>query len=148
MNRILELFGQATTRRYQDWARIVEDMNWKMTAKTILVQMHHKSQTFEHLNKKLVLVIQDVLLDYMSGVFDFSHLKTPAVLADPVHFHSYQVNEQSDGLLKIALGARLSADVNGIIHCLGLQEDANVERSQINRVLKQKISSETLFTPI
>ena len=37
-------------------------MNWKMTAKTILVQMHHKSQTFEHLNKKLVLVVQDVLL--------------------------------------------------------------------------------------
>lgn len=29
-------------------------MNWKMTAKTILVQMHHKIHTFEHVNKKLV----------------------------------------------------------------------------------------------
>jgi hypothetical protein len=37
-------------------------MNWKMTAKTILVQMHHKVETFEHINKKMVLVIQDVLL--------------------------------------------------------------------------------------
>jgi hypothetical protein len=26
-------------------------MNWKMTAKTILVQMHHKIRTFEHVNK-------------------------------------------------------------------------------------------------
>lgn len=32
-------------------------MNWKMTAKTILVQMHHKVKTFEHINKKLVLVV-------------------------------------------------------------------------------------------
>jgi Restriction endonuclease NotI len=41
-------------------------MNWKMTAKTILVQMHHKIHTFEHVNKKLVLVVQDKLLNYMS----------------------------------------------------------------------------------
>ena len=39
-------------------------MNWKMTAKTILVQLHHKIQTFEALNKHLVLVIQDFLLEY------------------------------------------------------------------------------------
>lgn len=30
-------------------------MNWKMTLKTILIQMHHKSETFENLNKHLVL---------------------------------------------------------------------------------------------
>jgi len=28
-----------------------------MTAKTILVQMHHKVDTLEHISKKLVLVI-------------------------------------------------------------------------------------------
>jgi len=28
------------------------DMNSKMTAKTILVQLHHKIQTFEHINKR------------------------------------------------------------------------------------------------
>lgn len=32
-------------------------MNWKMTAKTTLVQLHHKIQTFETINKHLVLVI-------------------------------------------------------------------------------------------
>ena len=34
-------------------------MNWKMTAKTILVQLNHKIATFEHLGKRLVLVLQD-----------------------------------------------------------------------------------------
>lgn len=37
-------------------------MNWKMTAKTILVQLHHKVETLEHLNKRFALVIQDCLL--------------------------------------------------------------------------------------
>jgi len=48
------------------------DMNWKMTAKTILVQLHHKIETFEHLNKHLVLVLQNHLLDYMKKEFSFS----------------------------------------------------------------------------
>jgi Restriction endonuclease NotI len=40
-------------------------MNWKMTAKTILVQLHHKIQTFENISKHLVLVVQDRLLAYI-----------------------------------------------------------------------------------
>lgn len=36
-------------------------INWKMTAKTTLVQLHHKISTFEHLSKHLVLVMQDCL---------------------------------------------------------------------------------------
>lgn len=64
-------------------------MNWKMTAKTILVQMHHKIETFEHVHKKLVLVIQDKLLQYMSKEFNFSHLKSPALLGDSMHLHAY-----------------------------------------------------------
>jgi hypothetical protein len=34
-------------------------MNWKMTAKTILVQLHHKVQTFEHIGKHLALIVQN-----------------------------------------------------------------------------------------
>ena len=66
-------------------------MNWKMTAKTILVQLHHKIQTFEHINKKLVLVVQDILLAYMSREFSFGHLKNPALIGDSMHFHVYRV---------------------------------------------------------
>ena len=50
-------------------------MNWKMTAKTILVQLNHKIVTFEHLSKRLVLVLQDRMLDYMRGEFAFDHVK-------------------------------------------------------------------------
>jgi hypothetical protein len=46
----------------------------------ILVQMHHKIETFEHVNKKLVLVIQDKLLAYMTREFNFAHLRNPATL--------------------------------------------------------------------
>ena len=49
-------------------------MNWKMTAKTILIQLHHKIQTFEAINKHLTLVIQDFLLEYLRSQFQFSHL--------------------------------------------------------------------------
>ncbi|MGO8902902.1 MAG: hypothetical protein ACLQU5_31865 [Isosphaeraceae bacterium] len=49
-------------------------LNWKMTAKTILVQLHHKISTFEHLSKHLVLVLQDHLMAYMRSELSFSHL--------------------------------------------------------------------------
>ena len=46
-------------------------MNWKMTLKTILIQMHHKSETFENLNKHLVLIIQKPLYEHMKSDFLF-----------------------------------------------------------------------------
>lgn len=45
----------------QDQSKKTFGMNGKMTLKTILIQMHHKSETFEHLNKYLVLIIQKPL---------------------------------------------------------------------------------------
>ena len=82
-------------------------MNWKMTAKTILVQMHHKIQTFEHVNKKLVLVIQDKLLAYMTKEFNFSHLKTPALIGDSMHLHAYRMSEQPNKTFNISMQSRL-----------------------------------------
>lgn len=61
-------------------------MNWKMTAKTILMQMHHKAETLELLHKKLVLVVQDVFFDYTVRTFSTTSL-APATTNDPVHFH-------------------------------------------------------------
>jgi hypothetical protein len=123
-------------------------MNWKMTAKTILVQMHHKAQTFEHVNKKLVLVIQDRLLSYMESEFNFAHLKKPAVVGDSVQFHAYSLNRQVDTSFRLALRSRLSTDADGIAQCLGLQAEARVELEQIIGALQAKISDATLFTPI
>ncbi|PKO33554.1 MAG: hypothetical protein CVU34_11355 [Betaproteobacteria bacterium HGW-Betaproteobacteria-7] len=123
-------------------------MNWKMTAKTILVQMHHKIQTFEHVHKKLVLVIQDKLLDYMKREFNFDHLRSPASIGDSMHLHAYRLDAQPDKSFKIALDSRLSTDADGIGICLGLQAEARIELEQIIAALQAKISAATLFTPV
>lgn len=123
-------------------------MNWKMTAKTILVQMHHKLQTFEHVHKKLVLVIQDKLLAYMTKEFKFNHLKKPAVLGDSMHLHSYHMSKGQGDDFRLSMESRLSTDVDGIGICLGLQAEARVELSQIIDALQAKISTTTRFQPV
>lgn len=120
-------------------------INWKMNAKTILVQLHHKIETFENLNKHLVLVIQDCLLEYMKREFRFEHFRQ-AVLGDSMHIHSYRMDEQDDMTLRIELDSRLSTDANGIAACLGLQAGARVELEEIIGRLEGKISRDTLFS--
>lgn len=123
-------------------------MNWKMTAKTILVQMHHKIQTFEHVNKKLVLVVQDKLLDYMGREFKFDHLHNPAAIGDSMHLHAYRMNGQADQSYKLVMQSRLSSDADGIGLCLGLQAEARIELEQIMQTLQAKLSVATLFAPV
>lgn len=117
-------------------------INWKMTAKTILVQLHHKIQTFENLNKHLVLVLQDCLLEYMEKEFVFGHIKN-AKIGDAMHFHSYQLIKNPTPSLK--LDKRISTDTSGIAKCIGLQAEANVKLEEIIKVLENKISNETLL---
>ncbi len=118
-------------------------MNWKMTAKTILVQLHHKIQTFEHINRHLVLVVQDRLLAYMRREFSFAHLATPPRIGDPMHIHAYGL--EPHGLdFRLILRERVSTDTAGIATCLGLQATANVELADIVHKLEAKLSDKTL----
>jgi hypothetical protein len=123
-------------------------MNWKMTAKTILVQMHHKVQTFEHVHKKLVLVIQDKLLAYMTKEFKFDHLKNPALNGDSMHLHAYSMNRVASKEFRLSMTSRLSTDADGIGICLGLQAEARIELEEIIVALQAKISPATRFTPV
>lgn len=122
-------------------------MNWKMSAKTILVQLHHKVQTFESINKRLVLIIQDQFMDYMKKEFRFDHLNN-ARLGDPMHLHTYQFSQVQDGNYEIQLSNRYSTDSNGIAVSLGLQASPKVELAEIIRVIETKINKDTLFTPL
>ncbi len=121
-------------------------MNWKMTAKTILVQIHHKIDTFEHLNKHLVLVTQDCLIDYIKKEFTFSEVSENAKLGDAMHFHSYKINKGQNDEYKLNLDKRFSTDSEGISVLLGLQAEANIELESIVKILETKISDSTLFT--
>lgn len=119
-------------------------MNWKMTAKTILVQMHHKIKTFENLRKHLVLVLQDCLMNYMKKEFAFEHISTVPKIGDSFHFHSYQLLADKDKY-RLSLFERTSTDADGIARCFGLKAEANVNLEIILKMLESKISEKTLL---
>ncbi len=117
-------------------------MNWKMTAKTILVQLHHKIETFQSINKHLVLIIQNHFLDYMQKAFQFEHIGY-ARLGDSMHIHTYNLSQTEDKDLRLGLDTRYSTDANGIAASLGLKADANLELQEILELLEAKISEHT-----
>jgi hypothetical protein len=119
-------------------------MNWKMSAKTILVQLNHKIRTFEHLSKRLVLVLQDRLLSYMQNEFSFDHIKGVRD-GDPMHFHSYELHKEPS-VYSLKLKDRLSTDAAGIATCLGLQVDPRVELETILNQITAKLPESTLLT--
>ncbi len=122
-------------------------INWKMTAKTILVQMHHKIKTFESVNRKLVLVIQDRLLDYMKREFAFDHVSDPHVSGDSMQFHAYQADRSEVGF-ELNLSRQLSTDAAGVAACLGLQAEANIALTDLLKSLEDRITAETRFVPV
>ncbi len=119
-------------------------MNWKMTAKTILVQLHHKVDTFENINKHLVLVLQNPLIEYMRGNFDFGHI-TEARVGDSMHIHGYNLIQKGENTWRLELAIRLSTDAAGVSTSLGLQAGAKVELAAILGMLEERISDATLF---
>lgn len=65
-----------------------------MTAKTILVQLHHKVQTFERINKHIVLAVQDVFMEYVQREFSFGHIQQ-ANSRDPMQIHTYRLDQEN-----------------------------------------------------
>lgn len=119
-------------------------MNWKMTAKTIRVQLHHKVDTLEHVNKRFALVIQDHLLVYLQGEFNFAHIQGVRD-GDTMHIHSYRL-EEGEQEFRIELDTRISTDAAGVAECLGIQAETKIELQTIIAELERKISAKTLLT--
>lgn len=119
-------------------------MNWKMTAKTILMQMHHKVRTFEHVNRHLVMVIQDHFFSYLQRQFNFGHMNQ-ATLGDSMHIHVYSLESTAAAPLRLSLNSRYSTDEKGIAQALGQQAEAKVELDQINALLEAKLSRDTVL---
>ncbi len=118
-------------------------MNWKMTAKTTLIQLHHKIQTFESIGKHLVLTAQSELMTYLRSNFVFDHVRE-ARKGDSMHFHSYDFRH-IDGTHSIQLASRDSTDASGISRCLGLKADPHVEVERVVEQIEGKISNRTRF---
>lgn len=99
--------------------------------------MHHKSETFENLNKHLVLIIQKPLYEHMINDFSFDGIDGVR-LGDPVHIHSYNF-EQENNTLHLSLHTRVSTDSAGIASCLGLNAERKVEIEDLIRALEPKL---------
>ncbi len=114
-------------------------INWKMSAKTILMQMHHKAESFEILGKKLVLVIQQQFFDYMSREFQTGHFET-GKKEDSVYFHIYDCVELN-GKLRLRLAGVKSTDVLGIERMLKLGKSLNISEAEVIERIKAKLPS-------
>lgn len=119
-------------------------MNWKMTAKTILVQLHHKLTTLELLGKNMVLAFQDVFFRYITAEFSTSGLRG-AVPGDSVHFHVYNLSREDGGKFSIELTERYSTTAAGIAQMLGMQRSANLPEEMLLARIQAKISDATLL---
>jgi len=114
-----------------------------MTAKTILIQLNHKIETFEHLGKRLVLVMQDCLMNYMQSEFTFNHIRGNRD-GDAMQFHAYELSKGANAY-SLKLQRRLSTDAAGIAACLGLQSNAKVELVAILDRIESKLPQSTLL---
>lgn len=114
-------------------------MNWKMSAKTILVQLHHKVEVFDGWKSRLVLVVQDSLLEYIQREFSLTHVANPARVGDVMHFHGYNLNADGD----IRLSVRLSTDVDGVAAALGRSGSTPPSFQEICERLERRLSPAT-----
>jgi hypothetical protein len=116
-----------------------------MTAKTILIQLHHKVATFEHLSKHLVLAVQDSLLRYVQREFAMDHVVGPA-MSDSLQIHAYRLKPEQ-GVLAIRLDSRRSTDAAGVARALGLQAQSQVDLATMLARLGKRLSPRTLWQP-
>jgi len=128
-----DLYSGNLQERYQ------YGINWKMSAKTILIQMHHKAESFETLGRKLVLVLQQQFFDYVSREFQAAHLQT-ARTEDSVHFHIYDCVELNRKF-RLRLLDRKSTNVLGIERMLKLGKGTGISEQEVIQRIKAKLPS-------
>jgi len=112
-------------------------INWKMSAKTILMQMHHKGPSFSVLRRKLVLAVQTEFFKYIGKEFRSKHVRS-AMPTDPVHFHLYDF-VSIDGGRRIVLTDRKSTDVAGIEEMLKLGERPEITEAEVLERIEAKL---------
>lgn len=112
-------------------------INWKMSAKTILIQMSHKAGTFEDLGKKLVLVVQDEFLEYIKRNFAAGHLRR-ADDSDPVRIHGYECVAFGDAL-SITQKRAMSTSASGVDKMLKLGASHSVSDEEMKKKIESRM---------
>ena len=120
-------------------------VNWKMTAKTILAQVIQKCQLLSNMNRKLVLVCQTPLLNYMQNNFNFSevHMQRPL---DVFNIHAYDYLSNGERM-ELMLAKQLSADLDGVERIMGANGKEDLELERINARILERALPEYRFDP-
>ena len=119
-------------------------INWKMSAKTVLMQLHHKVGAFESLSKKLVLVTQSEFFDYVTREFRADHIHA-AVPHDAMHFHLYDcvpLNRE----YQIVSSARRSTDARGVETMLNLGRPPEISEAEVIARIRAKMADASRLT--
>lgn len=114
-------------------------INWKMSAKTILVQMLHKAPAMEALDKKLVLVVQEEFLAYIESEFTGSVFRK-ATLRDSVHFHTYSIVRSGSGW-SLRTARQVSTSAAGVAELLMLGEKEELDEKTLIQRIQDKMKS-------
>lgn len=112
-------------------------INWKMSAKTVLVQMHHKAGSFDSIRKKLILVTQEDFFNYVSREFQTNHLAT-ARTEDIMHFHVYRLTLE-DAEFKLVLADRKSTGLSGVEQMLQLAKGRRISEAEVINRIRAKL---------
>lgn len=113
-------------------------LNWKMTVKTILVQMLHKCRIFEKLNKHLVLVIQKSLFDYMLENFNLTDINIDDNNGF-IHLHVYDLVNQNKSL-KLTLFAKKRTNSAIIERCLLPSNNKKSDLFSLKKILESRVN--------
>ncbi len=130
-----------TARNDLSKGKMAEDyafgLNWRMSAKTILVQMLHKAPTFDSLGKKIVLAVQRPFFEYIRREFASDHL-VPAVPRHAVHFHTYDclcINDR----LRLSLASKWSCSLEGLELMLKQSARPEISEAEVIAAIKARL---------
>ena len=111
-------------------------INWKMSAKTILMQIHHKIASFEDVGKRLYLVIQDGFWDYIVREFDATAFR-PADTSHSLVVHTYQPRNIGGSLYMVQANA-YGSTAAGVRLLLNLGRDHAIATEEIHQRIRQQ----------
>ena len=115
-------------------------LKWKTTLKKILVQLHRKGETFEKLNKRLVLVVQKPLYKRMKRILQSESVEGVRI-DDPIQIHSYDFAETESGT-RLKWDDRISATSDDIARCLKLSEQNKQSLDELLSFVKRELTDE------
>lgn len=114
-----------------------------LNALMLLAQMIQKTQMFAGMNRKLVLICQTPLLDYMQENFDFSEVHQQRA-TDVFNIHAYDYLS-SDTKMDLVLARQLGADLMGVERIMGAEVNSNHELEVINTRILERATPEYRF---